>query len=180
MAETSPGVYETTSGWQSGAAVLQYHLQNVKYGSIVEVEFDRAISIPEGYKGNTKTYRAWAGKIGGTGTYNFYIGTPDGSWKFVWVEYITNAIRYTLDLPPTDGNYHREKYIFTYPTATGKTDGKIEHWIDGELIRTGTPWKLDGPNSSLENIHCIQLDTPGWNPTTNSYMRVKNVSVKVL
>jgi hypothetical protein len=171
--------YHTEPGWQSGAAVVHYTI-NPNYGDVVEVSFERAIHMPGGIAGNTKTYRAWHNSPGGQGNQNFYFGTPDGSWKFVWVEYVSGAIRHSTPMPPTDGQFHLEKYVFTMPSGPGKTDGKLSYSIDGVQVANGTSWKLDDTDKpGLQRYHCIQLDTPSWNPPTESWMKIRNVSFRV-
>lgn len=187
MQEVAPDVWETTAAAfaDQKAGVLQFNIP-VAYGCVLDVDFDRAINVPGGWTSKIKSYRAWAEVIGGS--YNIYFGSDNGSYAFIWVENIATAIRWLIRLPATDGTYHHEHYRFVYPSGMGKTDGRVEYTIDGKSVisaparssaadvaNPGGRWKVDGPASHLENIHCIQIDTPSWNPPSGSFMRVKNI-----
>lgn len=191
MVETAPDVWQTTVNAfaDQQAGVLQFQI-DMKPGDVLDVDYDRAIYIPGGWTSKIKFYRAWSRSIGGT--YNFYFGSDNGSYAFVWVEFAADVIRWVVKLPSTDGKEHHEHYRFAYPSATGKSDGAVAYDIDSksaisapstataaDKAHPGARWKLDGPVAGMPNIHCIQIDTPSWNPASNSFMKVRNIQYRL-
>ena len=173
----SGGIYSTIPPFPSKNACLHFDIPGLGAGKKLHVEFDRAMTGIG--NGNEKTYRMWNGSVGNKP--DFYFGTPDGSWVFGFFEYVNNAnLHISAHMPPMDGQFHRETIDFVFPSAPGKADGSIVYKVDGSIIAVATNVQMDDESApAVWNWHCIQFDTPNWDPK-NASMKIKADTIRFI
>lgn len=179
-------VLESTISTGSGSiGMLRKKLVGVGYGKTVTLEFTRRNRHPRTQ--NIKFLRVWNG-LDGAKYPNFYIGQPGGSngdWIFLYSELLKVSTHTRVNIDPKlypvgDDQWHKEKYIWRYPSAFGLTDGTFHIFIDDKKIFDCGSWQCEGIGDDGKEYRglpydlCIQTYVANESLPVDSYTKIKD------
>lgn len=173
------GIWKSQPGWQSDIAALHFYKPEIKYGSIVTVTFQRKSSYP--WPGNIKVFRVWKDKPGNYP--NWYVGHPANSSDLFYVEKlapVTGVNRFYLTLPPCDGQWHNETWIWKVNSNVEARDGELRIVRDGNPILSKVGVQFDDAlYPGVANYIVIQDDPSSQTFPADAYTWVKDINISV-